>query len=192
MELHIIRHGKTFNNQAGRFLGWSDSPLLAEEIQKLESTKMDSSIYDSIYSSDLGRCRETCSALRLSNVVFDARLRERNLGIFENQTRIDCETKMKSEFKTFKEYSEHYTMPDGESRFDQFKRIKDWLLGVSSLNKVLAVTHGGSLDFFYRLAMDIPLHGGDRIFDGENSAISIFSINWPQVTLIKFNTKLYN
>ena len=138
MELHIIRHGKTFNNQAGRFLGWSDSPLLAEEIQKLQATEMDSSIYDSIYSSDLGRCRETCSALRLSDVVFDTRLRERNLGIFENQTRIDCETKMKNEFDSFREHTEHYTMPHGESRFDQFNRMRDWLLEVSTLNKVIA------------------------------------------------------
>ena len=192
MELHIIRHGKTFNNQAGKFLGWSDSPLLFEEIQKLQSTEMDLSIYDSIYSSDLGRCRETCNALRLSDVIFDERLRERNLGILENQTRIDCETKMKKEFDSFKEYTEHYAMPHGESRFDQFNRIKNWILEVSNLNKVLAITHGGSLDFLYRLAMDIPLHGGDRIFDGENSAISKFSINWPQVELIKFNTKLYS
>ena len=78
-------------------------------------------------------------------------------------------------------------MPDGESRSDHFQRIESWLQTIQQTGRVLAVTHGGTIDFLYRLATAIPLHGGNEIFSADNASVSRLEINWPAIRLVHFN-----
>lgn len=191
MELHIIRHGRTIGNQSGVLQGWTDSPLLPSEAASLQSVSFDSSRYDAIFSSDLGRCLETCSALRLSGEILDQRLRERHFGILENRPLTQYREEFPDEFSQFQRFNGDYVIPSGESRSQHFKRIVSWIQEAQTFALVLAVTHGGTLDFLYRLATGLDLHGGEEIFHGANASISRFRLDWPEVALITFSVPLY-
>jgi broad specificity phosphatase PhoE len=81
-------------------------------------------------------------------------------------------------------------VPDGESRAQNFERIVAWLRDIAAHRDVLAITHGGTIDFLYRLATGIALHGGDRIYSGNNATLAIFEVDWPNVRLVDFDAPL--
>jgi len=56
--------------------------------------------------------------------------------------------------------------------------------------RVLAITHGGTIDFLYRLAVGIAMHGSERIYSGGNATLAIFDVDWPNVRLIDFDAPL--
>jgi hypothetical protein len=55
---------------------------------------------------------------------------------------------------------------------------------------VLEITHGGTIDFLYRMATAQPLHGGNRIFAGSHVALSRFELEYPALRLITFAVSL--
>ena len=55
---------------------------------------------------------------------------------------------------------------------------------------MLAVTHGGVIDFIYRMASGHPIHGGEDIFGGENLGLTAFELTWPEIRLLAFSTEL--
>jgi len=190
MELHIIRHGRTSGNQSELLQGWSNSSLLPVQLQSLQPVVFDVSPYDAIYSSDLGRCQETCRALGLNEVIFDERLRERNFGVLENQHHTISTVEFSDVFSRFEKLSGDYQIPEGESRAEHFNRLSSWIESVQSIDRVLVVTHGGTLDFLYRLSSGLDLHGGEQLFVGDNVALSKFTVEWPDVKLLSFSESL--
>lgn len=94
--LYVTRHGKTMFNSVHRAQGWADTPLTDDGIevaQQLgEGLKADNVDFVSVYSSDLGRSRETAKVVlnALGQEDFelneDERLRESCFGIFEGDT----------------------------------------------------------------------------------------------------------
>lgn len=91
--LYVTRHGKTMFNTASRAQGWSDTPLtkpgveVAKELGK--GLKQEKITFDSLYSSDLGRARETAKLVAQGTgqaklpLHEDQRLREVCYGIYE-------------------------------------------------------------------------------------------------------------
>ena len=67
-----------------------------------------------------------------------------------------------------------------------------WLEHVAGdgADRVLAITHGGVIDFLFRLASGRPLHGGAEVFGGDNLGLSTFDVAWPDVRLIAFTAEL--
>jgi broad specificity phosphatase PhoE len=55
---------------------------------------------------------------------------------------------------------------------------------------VLAITHGGTIDFLYRMATAEPIHGGDEIFAGSNASLSRFEVEYPVLRLLTFAVSL--
>jgi probable phosphoglycerate mutase len=190
MELHIIRHGVTTANESGILQGWTDSSLLPEQVTFLQSIALDVTQYDAIYASDLGRCAQTCSALRLPGVIVDQRLRERHFGVFEDLYFSECKAQYPDVFAQFETLSSEHQVPDGETRTEHFERLSSWIKSVQSCDRVLAVSHGGTVDFLYRLGTGRNLHGGEELFAGRNAARSGFRVDWPEVELISFNEHL--
>lgn len=190
MELHCIRHGVTTKNISGRFNGWIDDSIIAEEAKFLQKRKFDTSSYDAIYCSPMKRCIETAQALAIDSWIEDARIKERNLGIFEGKTPRECELLFSDEFGKFKILDENYKMPKGESRKQNLDRVMSWIKELRDFNKVLAITHGGTIDFLYRMASGTALHGGETIFTGKNAAISMFSKEANNWCVIGFDEEI--
>ena len=66
----------------------------------------------------------------------------------------------------------------------------EWLQELGSLRRVLAITHGGTIDFLYRMAQGIDLHGGTKIFSASTASLSTFDVRLPRVELIAYDRRL--
>ena len=102
----------------------------------------------------------------------------------------ECKQQYPNDFSRFMSFDGNFIIPNGESRAHHFERLCSWLRDISTFSNVLAITHGGSIDFLYRLGTNIPLHGGDRIFSSNNATLSIFEVNFPDVRLIDYSAPL--
>ncbi len=66
----------------------------------------------------------------------------------------------------------------------------DWIEDVAGHGSVLAITHGGTVDFLYRLGTGQPPHGGVEIHASRNASLSTFEINGAGVHLVDFDVAL--
>jgi broad specificity phosphatase PhoE len=192
MLLHCIRHGVTPSNLAGRFNDSEDEPIDARAVEALGPLTLEAEAYDRVYVSPMRRCVETAEHLGLKGWTLEPRIAERGLGVFQGLTPDECRTLLGEPFDAFSKLEAEPAIPEGESRGAHLARVKAWLeeIAKSGHERVLAITHGGVIDFLYRMSGAHPLHGGERIFGGENLAISTFEIDWPHVRLIGFSEPL--
>jgi len=190
MELSCLRHGLTIENTKAIYHGTFDGTLTGEQLAKLAHVRFDASHYDAIYCSPLGRCRETARALGIESWIADARIAERNFGIFEGLSATECEIRYPDAFRSFQQFDADYQIPNGESRAQNLARVLHWLQEVHQYQRVLAITHGGTIDFLYRMAMGIELHGGGRIYSASNASLSIFDVQWPRLVLVAYDARL--
>lgn len=192
MILDCIRHGVTEGNVAGRFNGVMDDPLTAAQIAAFAGLHFDATPYDAVFVSPSRRCQQTASGLGLTAWGDDPRLAERHLGCFQGLTPEACRELHGDAFAAFSAFDEHFVIPEGESRAEHLARVMSWLAEVRDLGhrRVLAITHGGVIDFLYRLATGTPAHGGDKIFAGGNLARSSFRIEEAEIQLIVFDQSI--
>ena len=190
MLLHCLRHGLTIENTQGIYHGSSDGTLTVTQRAELEKMHFDASSYDAVYCSPLGRCVETARALRIPLWSIETRITERNFGIFEGLSHSECERRFPSEFAAFQRFDALYQIPRGESRAQNLARVLEWLQEAAARQRVLAITHGGTIDFLYRMARGIDLHGGAQIFSASNASLSAFNVRFPDVELVAYDTRL--
>lgn len=99
MRLTLVRHGQTVANTKHLLQGHSESPLteLGRQQARAVGERLRDERIDRLYASDLSRAYET--ALEIAkhhpSVVLerDARLRERNFGIYEGEAHADLSAK---------------------------------------------------------------------------------------------------
>lgn len=130
-----LRHGLTVENTRGIYHGTSDGTLTDEQRATLATVLFDASVYDAIYCSPLGRCRDTAQMLGVTRWTTEVRIGERNFGIFEGLSRADCEFRFPEEFSAFQRFDAHYRMPRGESRAQHLARTVAWLLVRSGVRR---------------------------------------------------------
>ena len=95
-EFIVVRHGETAWNAQGRIQGHLDSPLNEEGLAQalLVGDRLAREPFAHLYSSDLGRALQTAQPIADHSgrpARIDARLRERNLGVFQGLTGAECE-----------------------------------------------------------------------------------------------------
>ena len=190
MELHCIRHGATASNVRGALNGRNHEGLTEDQVARLRYAVFDSSGYDAIFCSPLNRAVETARCLSIPEYIKDSRIVERDFGAFEGLTLAECEALYPAEFAVFRSLEEHHVVPGGESRAQQLERVVDWLEEISGMNRVLAITHGGIIDFLYRMGTGRPLHGGTNVYSGQNGSMNKFEIDWPSVRMVEYSVEL--
>ncbi len=153
--LLFARHGETDWNREGRFQGHADPPLneagraqareLAERLQDVP--------LDAVYSSDLRRAHETAEIIAAAKglpVVVEPGLREIDVGSWSGLTRSEIEERFPG--------AEHH---DGETREEHLERVVatvDRIARAHPGERVLIVSHGGSLRVLRRHAIGEPVH----------------------------------
>lgn len=160
----LIRHGETEWNRQRRMQGHSDSPLSETGLRqaRLLAQRMAALRFDALYCSDSGRAQHTARHVAEATghaLVVDARLRERNFGVFEGLTRDEMIARYPEDYARFKARDVHFAMPRGESGVAFRERAIACMDEIAARHRggvVVVVTHGLVLDVFYRLAMDIP------------------------------------
>ncbi len=190
MRLSCIRHGVTAHNVRGVFSGIGEEGLTGDQRRELSAIDFDATGFDAVFCSPAPRCKETAQCLHLPPQVEEPRIAERHFGIFEGLTAEQCRRRYPAEFELFQRFDADSIIPGGESRVLHLERVVEWLEEVSSYRHVLAVTHGGTIDFLFRLGTGAPLHGGDQLFAGPNAALSEFEVSWPVVSLLEHGVTL--
>jgi probable phosphoglycerate mutase len=162
--LIALRHGETVWNTTGQYQGQLDSALteIGLEQSRALATRLAQVPFAALYSSDLGRARQTAQIIaeRTGHAVqFDARLRERSLGVFQGFTRAEVKEKFPDEYRWFKEGGWDYVVPGGESARQSIERIVtclDELARKHPGQQFVAITHGGVLGGFLRHVLGVP------------------------------------
>ena len=191
MWLHCIRHGETSLNASGIFSGWGDEGLTKMCASRLASVDFDATEHDAVYCSPAFRCKETARCLRLPSYIEEPRIVERHFGVFDGLSVSEVQEKYPEELAAFRRLDADFTIPGGESRAEHFRRVEEWLLEISRKHRqVLAVTHGGTIDFLYRLGTNGVLHGGEMVYAGPNAGLSIFEVSWPDVRVLEHGLPL--
>ncbi len=199
-ELHLLRHGETPDNAAGRFNGLSNQGLTERQRAALAGINLAELGYQLVYCSPLRRCVETAELVSVPPWQLEPRIVERDFGDWQGLTAAQVESAAPGAFADFRRFDADFTIPGGESRNNHWTRIHAWLDDVrdaaDALNipeatagrrRILAVTHGGTVDFLYRLATHTPLHGGNHIFASSNAAVTAFHCDGQSIRLVDYD-----
>jgi probable phosphoglycerate mutase len=177
----VVRHGETAWNAQSRIQGHLDSPLNEEGLAQaiLVADRLARESFAALYCSDLGRALQTVQPIadRLSlPVQREPRLRERNLGVFQGLTGIECERAYPEDYARFKARAPDHQVPDGESVRQVYERVERLFSELAERHigqRVAVVTHGGVLDAIFRLVNRVPLDR-ERDFPIYNASINAF------------------
>ncbi|OOV14766.1 histidine phosphatase family protein [Deinococcus sp. LM3] len=146
LHLTLVRHGATDWNGAGRWQGWTDTPLgtLGETQAARLHARLRGRAFDRVHSSDLSRAARTAElTLPGQPLTLDARLRELNFGQFEGVTTADVQRD-----PAYHDWQrDPWTLPapgGGESLAQVGERLRDWADELSP-GRVIAFTHGAAI-----------------------------------------------
>lgn len=172
----FLRHAKTEYNVIGRITGQMNIPILYDVV--LDVLK---DFNGTIYSSPLKRCKQTLEILcpeLFDSIIYDARLIERNMGIFEGEKRCEMQNKfpeyfVKGKINVFK------TIPKGESYEELYRRLLSFYLDtiVKSENDILICGHNHALKILKAILFNDEItldYWKDNNF--ENGVVYIYDI----------------
>jgi broad specificity phosphatase PhoE len=157
-EFVFVRHGQTEANVAGRWEGWSEGTLTpcgraqAEALARRLVGEFGRRGIAAIYTSPLRRAGETAqivaAALGLAPVGVEG-LKEINFGALDGIKLEEMEAQHPELFARWKDRKDmQFRWPGGERRIDFFRRAAracDEILSRHSEDRVVVVTHGGTL-----------------------------------------------
>lgn len=144
MQLYVIRHGET-NMGKNKVIATIDEQLnengiiqaknLGRELKDLD--------IDVIYCSPIERAKHTLRLFNLDKnipVIIDERLKERDMGIYENVSFFDVD------WNVFWGSNSELKYPELESMKSVYNRISNFINEIKAegkYEKILLVTHGG-------------------------------------------------
>ncbi len=159
MNLYLIRHGTTYDNEKKCFSGWKNEGLSAYGIQQAEQL---AAFFRhrirkpfGLYCSDLKRTTHTAEIIGSGHRVepeASPLLRELNFGKWEGLTWEQISTSYPEELQYWLKDPFGHSPPEGESLEEMGMRVELFLnkrLKPALLEKdVLLVTHGGTIRLF--------------------------------------------
>lgn len=166
-ELVLVRHGVTAWNVEGRIQGQGGEGLSADGREQAELTArwLAETFPDArLYSSDLGRCRETAAPLAAatgSEVRYRPELRERDFGDWTGHTHAEVEAKWPEQWQKWTRGQDLAADIGGETTAVLGDRVAAFVDEVAqdlpmSATAVL-VTHGGPIWHGVHRALDLPM-----------------------------------
>ena len=143
MQITLIRHGKTAENLAGRYMGRSDAPLCPEGIADAQRAAKDETLAR-VYVSPLLRARQTAAILfpNAEQVVVED-LQEMDFGDFEGRTAAEMEHD--PAYRAWVDDLCRGACPNGESQAGFRKRVTAALFALIARadGDCTVVSHGG-------------------------------------------------
>ena len=152
-QIALVRHGETVWNRERRYQGHADSALTPKGRNQtlVLGEWLASHGFDAIYSSDLPRAVRSAELIRRflpAELRVDSRLRERHLGVLQGLTATDASDRHPDAVHAYRSADPDVRIPGGESRREHYDRIVS-VLGFFAAsrgsNRILIVTHGGSI-----------------------------------------------
>ena len=152
--LLLVRHGETDWNASGRWQGHTDIAMNErgrEQARKLADELASGAHIAAIYTSDLGRARETATIIgeRLGvPVVSDPRLREIFFGHWEGLTTPEIEERYPEEVAAWRADDGSNRFGGGETYVEMGERVVAALAEIAARHPdgaVVVVLHGGPI-----------------------------------------------
>jgi len=190
--VHVVRHGQTTWNAAGRIQGQSDSEL--SELGRAQADKVAAAIaarpLAALYTSDLKRARQTAAPLAAATQLVPiarSSLRERHYGELETLTWPEVLERFPDMHAALRAGDPKVRLPGGESREDLVARIVpafDAIADTHGDEEVCVVTHGGVLAAFFGhvLGLDPGRRPPIRTLNGAISTFERWGDSWKLIT----------
>jgi probable phosphoglycerate mutase len=178
----ILRHGETEWNSVNREMGQLDSPLTSLGLNQAErlADRLAGFHFDALYSSDLGRAVQTAAVIAgkcSQEIVYDVRLRERHMGVFQGYTAAESEVRFPADRAAYQQKDVNYVIPGGESAAQRLHRTVaclEELAGRYPGKTIVVITHGGILMGFFEHVLGL-VHGAGARFRRPNAAWNVFT-----------------
>lgn len=154
LELWLIRHGETLWNTERRMQGVSDIALNELGIRQAQALakRIGHESFDAIYASDLDRAKQTAAIVfPAASVVLDKRLREIDFGYYEGKVWSELSEEDHKQISVWFLGPYDKAVPGGESADDLRARVQDWLDDLPKTGRVIAFSHGGTINAFLQL-----------------------------------------
>ena len=157
MKVYVVRHGQTELNKKGLINGFLDDALTPEGEEQARATAL--LLPDTIkriYSSSLGRARETAKILNEKlgvPITFHDELKEVNFGVLNG-------TPFLEEYQIRHRAQDYDWRPSGECFEDVKERVLVILKKIKAENKdgeALIVAHGGIIRLMHLLEFGEPM-----------------------------------
>ena len=160
--IHLIRHGETTWNRAGRLQGQADSPLTLKgthQIEAVANTLQNLLNHQNyvFWASPIGRTRQSASIIcdiigaNYENIMFDDRLKEITLGERDGYSSWQA---LKDDYPEDMAEREkdpwHYQHPKGESSQMVLERLTPFLEELEMLEGVHVVVSHGVISKIFR------------------------------------------
>lgn len=191
VKVYVIRHAEAEGNLYRRIHGHYDSIITEtgmKQIEKLKERFRDISI-DAVYSSDLIRTQTTAKAISVPRglpVITTPKLREVNMGVWEDMTWGDVAIQWPEMLVNFNYDPENWLIPDGEPHYDVVGRMTDGILELASKHEggaIAVVTHGSASRSLFAHLMSIPTN---KILDAgmsDNTAVSLLNVSGDKIEI---------
>lgn len=182
-ELYIVRHGRTFANEAGLKQGQingENTYLNATGKRQAQNlaANFDLTGFDAIYVSPLQRTRDTAAILNVQAqvpVYEDERILEISYGQWDGHYNQELMNQYPEYFSDLtKDVNERYieVATKGESFTDVEKRVADFVVAVTQKHpqgKIAVVTHGFTVRSF---AINATKSSGTTILEPDNCSVT--------------------
>ena len=186
MELLLVRHGQTQANIQHLYYGSMDSPLTDKgRTQARAAGEMIRHLGfqpDSIFLSALTRTHETLRHMGFSpdEAQIDPRLNEQAMGQFEGYSFEQIGERFPEQFRSWNEDRQHYRPQAGESRWDLYTRVRDFMEEViipdmESQRRCLVIAHSGVIRCVYAYLNEENLGLFHNLQVGQGSLVRIHS-----------------
>ena len=179
--IYLVRHAEAEGNLYRRVHGWYNSLITEngyEQIKALEKRFADIPV-DAVYSSDLFRTMTTAKAVYVPKHLplrTDARLREINLGTWEDRTWSDVARTDGAMLEKFGTSSSEFRAPDGESFAELGARTLTALQEIARENegKTVAVfSHGTAIRTLLAACRHATQEEFAALGHSDNTAVSL-------------------
>ena len=166
MRLHLVRHGETDINAAGRLQGSTNSLLTPRGHRQAQELAVASLAWNpaAVYSSPLKRARgvaEPIASLTGLAITEEPRITEMAMGALEGVTVQQMRDDWPELYQGWRRDASSVTMPDGESLGDVQERamaaFDDMDRCHSADDTVIAVTHNFTIRCIVAAIIDLPL-----------------------------------
>ena len=181
--IFLVRHGEAEGNLYRRAQGQSDALLTARGRKQLAclAERFRDVPLDAAYSSDLRRAYETALAVASTHglpVTKDARLREMNLGEWENRPWGDIAWESPEELRNFSLDPARWSTPGREPFAAAQDRMERALLDIAARHPdqtILCASHGMAIRALLARLLGVPSEDIQRVAHADNTAVALLT-----------------
>jgi broad specificity phosphatase PhoE len=193
MNLYFVRHGESVHNAEGRIQGHSD--VLLSALGRLQAGAVADVLaglsLDALYASPLRRAYQTAEiiAARLQLPIFvEERLKEVNVGIFQDQLRSELNRRFPEELARWRSEDLDYVIPGGESRRQLLHRGREAFQAIveGGHQNVGVVAHGRVL--IVTLKSLVGMSPEEPPFALQNGSITTLAYNNGKFNLVAIDS----